>query len=121
MTMRRTVQCEPRRAVDVLVRLPEVDLVDDKAEARGHLSDHRPPAVITFGNSDGDFEMLEWTTSAPGPRLAAIVHHTDGDREYAYDRDSHIGQLVRGLDEASRRHWVLIDMKRDLKTLYRQP
>jgi hypothetical protein len=88
--------------------------VDDKAgkplaiEAR---IGKRP--ILAAGNSDGDFQMLEWTTAGKGPRLGLIVHHTDGEREFAYDRDSHVGRLDRGLDEAAARGWVLIDMKQD--------
>jgi hypothetical protein len=62
--------------------------------------------------------MLEWTTSGPGPRFALIVHHTDAGREWAYDRSSHIGALIRGLDEAPKRGWVLADMQRDWKVIY---
>jgi hypothetical protein len=72
----------------------------------------------TFGNSDGDFLMLEWTTSGKGPRFALIVHHTDDKREWAYDRGSHIGKLERGLDEASKRGWVVVDMKQDWKVIH---
>jgi phosphoserine phosphatase len=119
---RARVKYELRGQTPVLMRLPEIDLVNDKAgkPVGIHQAIGRRP-LMAFGNSDGDFEMLEWTTSASGPRLGAIVHHTDADREYAYDRDSHIGQLVRGLDEAPKRNWVVIDMKRDWKTVYRQP
>jgi hypothetical protein len=66
----------------------------------------------------GDFEMLEWVTSGPGPRLGAIVHHTDAAREWAYDRGSSIGRLERGLDEAAARRWVVVDMKHDWKQIY---
>jgi hypothetical protein len=116
------VKYELRGQTPVLMCLPEIDLIDDKAgkPAGIHQVIGRRP-VVTFGNSDGHFEMLEWTTSAPGPRLGAIVHRTVVDREDAYDRDSHIGQLVRGLDEAPQRNWVVIDMKKDWKTVYRQP
>jgi hypothetical protein len=74
--------------------------------------------TIAFGNSDGDFEMLEWTTSAAGPRLGVIVHHTDADREWAYDRESYVGQLMRGLDEGPKRGWLIVDMKTDWKSIY---
>ena len=74
--------------------------------------------IAAFGNSDGDFQMLEYTTSGPGRRVAFIVHHTDADREWAYDRGSHIGKLERGLDEAGARGWIVADMKRDWKTIY---
>jgi hypothetical protein len=69
--------------------------------------------VFAFGNSDGDFQMLEWTTAGDGARLGLLVHHTDAEREYAYDRDSSIGRLARGLDEAGERGWIVVDMKRD--------
>jgi len=74
--------------------------------------------ILSFGNSDGDFEMLEWTTAGRGARLALIVHHTDAEREWAYDRTSHVGQLARALDEAPKRGWVLVDMRRDWKIIY---
>ncbi len=69
--------------------------------------------VMAFGNSDGDYEMVRWTTSGSGPRLGAFVHHTDGEREWEYDRASHVGRLDRGLDEAAARGWVVIDMRED--------
>ena len=98
---RAKVQYEVRAGTPVLVRLPAIDLVDDKAgkPVGIHQIIGRRP-TMAFGNSDGDFEMLEWTTSASGPRFGLIVHHTDAEREWAYDRTSHIGQLARGLDEA---------------------
>ena len=114
------VRHELRNGQPVLLRLPEVDLVDDKAgKVVGiHQVIGRRP-VAAFGNSDGDFEMLEWTTSGSGPRLGVIVHHTDADREWAYDRASHIGQLTRGLDEAPKRGWVVVDMKQEWRVIYR--
>ena len=113
------VKYEVRDGTPVLVRLPELDLNDDKAgkPVGIHQVIGRRP-TIAFGNSDGDFEMLEWTTSARGPRLGVIVHHTDADREWAYDRDSHIGRLARGLDEGPKRGWVIVDMKNDWKVIY---
>jgi phosphoglycolate phosphatase-like HAD superfamily hydrolase len=98
----------------VIVKLPEVDFIDDKAGKPVGIQKFigRRPS-LAFGNSDGDFEMLEWTTSGEGPRLGLLVHHTDAEREYAYDRDSPIGQLKRGLDEAPKRGWIVIDMKSD--------
>jgi hypothetical protein len=74
--------------------------------------------IAAFGNSDGDFEMLEWSTSGAGKRFGLVVHHTDGEREWAYDRDSQIGRLSRALDEAPKRGWVVVDMKRDWKTIF---
>jgi phosphoglycolate phosphatase-like HAD superfamily hydrolase len=116
---RAKVKYEVRDGVPVLLRLPEIDLNDDKAgkPVGIHQVIGRRP-TIAFGNSDGDFEMLEWTTSAKGPRLGVIVHHTDAEREWAYDRESHIGQLVRGLDEGPKRGWVIVDMKNDWKVIY---
>ena len=113
------VKYEVRESGPVLLRLPEIDFIDDKAgkPVGIHQAIGRRP-TIAFGNSDGDFEMLEWTTSAKGPRLGVIVHHTDAAREWAYDRDSHIGQLRRGLDEGPNRGWVIVDMKRDWSVIY---
>jgi phosphoserine phosphatase len=111
---------EARDGSPVLMRLPEIDFVDDKAGKPVGIQQaigRRP--IIAFGNSDGDFEMLEWTTSGPGSRLGVIVHHTDAEREWAYDRESSIGRLARGLDEAASRGWVVVDMKREWKTIYR--
>ena len=105
---------EVRDGVPTVMKDEGIFFVDDKAgkplaiEAR---IGKRP--ILAAGNSDGDFQMLEWTTAGKGPRLGLIVHHTDGEREFAYDRDSHVGQLDRGLDEAAARGWVLIDMKQD--------
>jgi phosphoglycolate phosphatase-like HAD superfamily hydrolase len=116
---RAKVKYEVRDGVPVLLRLSEIDLNDDKAgkPVGIHQVIGRRP-TIAFGNSDGDFEMLEWTTSAKGPRLGVIVHHTDADREWAYDRESSIGRLVRGLDEGPKRGWVIVDMKADWNVIY---
>ena len=112
---------EVRNGVPVIVRLAEIDFVDDKAGKPVGIQQvigRRP--TIAFGNSDGDFEMLEWTTTAPGPRLGVIVHHTDAEREWAYDRESSIGRLVRGLDEAAARGWVVVDMKQEWARIFRR-
>jgi hypothetical protein len=74
--------------------------------------------IMAFGNSDGDQQMLQWTAAGPGSRFAAILHHTDGDREWAYDRDSHVGRLDKALDEASAKGWTVVDMKRDWKKVF---
>jgi len=110
---------EVRDGKPVIVRLPKIDFIDDKAgkPVGIHKFIGRRP-VMAFGNSDGDFQMLEWTTTGPGPRFGALVHHTDAEREYAYDRESPVGGLDRGLDEAPKRGWVLIDMARDWKRVY---
>jgi phosphoserine phosphatase len=110
---------EVRDGVPVIARLPEIDFVDDKeGKPIGiHKAIGKRP-IAAFGNSDGDFQMLEWTTSGPGARLGMIVHHDDAAREFAYDRDSHIGKLERGLDEAGARGWSLISVKDDWNTVY---
>jgi hypothetical protein len=117
---RGKLKYEVRDGKPVLVKLPEIDLVDDKGGKPVGIQQQigRRP-IAAFGNSDGDFEMLEWTTTGPGPRLAMIVHHTDADREWAYDRNSPVGKLDRALDEATRRGWTVIDMKIDWKTIFR--
>jgi phosphoglycolate phosphatase-like HAD superfamily hydrolase len=110
---------EVRDGVPVIERLAAVDLVDDKAGKPVGIQQvigRRP--IAAFGNSDGDFEMLEWTTSGPGARLGVLVRHTDADREWAYDRDSHVGALDRSLDEAATRGWIVIDMKEDWSVVY---
>jgi len=113
---------EVRDGKPVVVKTAEIDLVDDKAgkPVGIHRQIGRRP-VLAVGNSDGDFEMLEYTTSGPGPRLGVLIHHTDGEREFAYDRDSRVGRLVRGLDEAEKRNWVVVDMKDDWSTIYTEP
>jgi hypothetical protein len=110
---------ELRDGRPVIVRLPEIEFIDDKAGKPVGINRYigRRP-ILAFGNSDGDFEMLEYTTSAPGPRLGLIVHHDDGEREYAYDRKSSIGRLERGLDEAAQRGWVVVSMKDDWRTIH---
>ncbi len=103
----------------VLMRMPEVNFIDDREGKPVGIHEHigkRP--IAAFGNSDGDFQMLEWTTSGPGPRFGLIVHHDDPVREWAYDRHSAIGQLNRGLDEAAKRNWILVSMKHDWKKLF---
>jgi hypothetical protein len=74
--------------------------------------------IAAFGNSDGDYEMLAWVTSGPGRRLGLLVHHDDAEREHAYDRESHIGRLSRGLDDAASRRWVIASMKTDWSRVY---
>lgn len=105
--------------IPVLTRLPEVNFIDDKEGKPVAINQHigRRP-IAAFGNSDGDLQMLQWTTAGDGARLAAYVHHTDGDREWAYDRKSSIGQLNKGLDEAQAKGWLVVDMKKDWKKVY---
>jgi hypothetical protein len=110
---------ELREGVPTLVRLPEIDFVDDKAGKPVGIHRHvgRRP-IAAFGNSDGDLQMLQWTAAGPGPRLAAIVRHTDAEREWAYDRASKVGRLDRALDEAGARGWTVIDMRRDWRRVF---
>jgi phosphoglycolate phosphatase-like HAD superfamily hydrolase len=116
---RGKLKFEVRDGEPVLVKLPEIDLVDDgpgKPVGIEQLIGRRP--IAAFGNSDGDLQMLQWTTSGPGPRFGLIVHHTDAQREFAYDRESHIGKLDKALDEASTRGWIVVDMKQDWKKVF---
>ncbi|SIO60460.1 Phosphoserine phosphatase [Singulisphaera sp. GP187] len=102
-----------------LFRLAEINFVDDKAGKPVGIQQsigRRP--IAAFGNSDGDYEMLRWVTSGPGPRFGLIVHHTDAEREYAYDRKANVGRLVRALDEAPERGWLVMDMKRDWNVVF---
>ena len=103
----------------VLVRLPEVDFIDDKEGKPVGINSHigRRP-IAAFGNSDGDLQMLQWTDAGDGPSFCLYVHHTDAEREWAYDREGHIGRLDTGLDEATARGWTVVDMKNDWKVIY---
>ncbi len=106
-------------AKPVLMRLPQVDHIDDgpgKPVGIQKFIGRKP--IVAFGNSDGDLQMLQYVAAGPGPRLALIVHHTDGERETAYDRNSSIGKLDKALDEATARNWVVVDMKRDWKRVF---
>lgn len=110
---------EMRDGEPVIVKLPELDFIDDKAGKPVGIHRHigRRP-ILAFGNSDGDFEMLEYTTTGAGLRLGLLLHHDDAEREWAYDRDSHIGRLARGLDESPQRGWKIVSMKNDWKRVY---
>ena len=103
----------------VFTRKPELAFINDKAGKPLGILQHigRRP-VLAFGNSDGDFQMLEWTTAGEGPRLGLLLHHTDAKREWAYDRESHVGRLNRGLDEAVERGWILVDMKKEWRRVF---
>ncbi|MDP1837535.1 MAG: HAD family hydrolase [Reyranella sp.] len=105
--------------VPVLMKEAKVEFVDDgpgKPVGINHFIGRRP--VFAFGNSDGDQQMLEWTAAGTGARFMGLVHHTDAVREYAYDRQSHIGKLDKAWDEAVRRKWAVVDMKNDWKVIY---
>ncbi|GMU33242.1 MAG: hypothetical protein AMXMBFR20_11140 [Planctomycetia bacterium] len=115
---------EFRAGKPVLVKLPEIGSIDDKTgkPININLQIGRRP-LMAFGNSDGDLQMLQWTTMDHGdgntyPRFGLIVHHTDAEREWAYDRKSHVGTLDKALDEAASRGWVVVDMKRDWKRIF---
>jgi phosphoserine phosphatase len=102
-----------------LFRQPEVNFVDDGPGKPVGINSHigmRP--IAAFGNSDGDLQMLQWTTLRPGPSLGLIVHHTDAEREYAYDRKSEFGRLDKALDAAAINKWTVVDMKTDWKQIF---
>ena len=110
---------EMRGGKPVLVRLPQIDFIDDKAEKPVAINKFigRHP-IAAFGNSDGDLQMLQWTMAGEGARFALLVHHTDEAREWAYDRHSHIGRLDKALDEALEKGWTVVDMKKEWKVIY---
>ncbi len=110
---------EMRDGKPVLIRLAEINFIDDKEGKPVGINAHigRRP-IAAFGNSDGDLQMLQWTTGGEEPRLALYVHHTDPEREWAYDRTSHVGQLDKGLDEATEKGWLVVDMKADWNSIY---
>ena len=104
----------------VLRKLPELNFIDDKAGKpvgiHQYIGKH---PVFAAGNSDGDYEMLQWTTNTSGyPRFGLIVHHTDSVREWAYDRESAIGKLAKGLDDAEKNKWLIVDMAKDWIVIY---
>lgn len=110
---------EVRNGRPVLVREPKLDFIDDKEGKPVGINKfigRRP--IAAFGNSDGDFQMLEWVTAGTGPRFGLIIHHDDAEREFAYDRASAAGKLDRGLDEAPKRGWTLVSMKDDWKRVF---
>ncbi len=103
----------------VLVRMPKIDFINDKAGKPVGIYEHigRRP-ILAFGNSDSDMQMIEYTMAGEGRRLGLFVHHTDAEREYAYDRDSHVGKLEKALDVADANGWIIVDMKQDWKTVF---
>ncbi len=110
---------ELRDGKPVLVRLPELNFIDDKEGKPVGINSHigRRP-IAAFGNSDGDLQMLQWTAGGSGTSFCLYVHHTDADREWAYDRDSSVGRLDKGLVEAQAKGWTVADMKQDWKVIY---
>lgn len=107
-------QFELRNGRPAIVRLPEINFINDKADKPVAINYHigRRP-IAAFGNSDGDLQMLQWTAAGEGARFCLYIHHTDAEREWAYDRKSHIGKLDKGLDEANTKGWTVVDMKKD--------
>jgi hypothetical protein len=113
------LKLEMRDGKPVLMRLPEIDFIDDgpgKPVGIQKFIGRRP--IAAFGNSDGDLQMLQWTATGKGPGFMLLVHHTDAEREWAYDRQSPIGRLDKALDEAQKRGWTVVDMKKDWKRVF---
>jgi len=102
-----------------LIRMPKIDFINDKAGKPVGIYEHigRRP-ILAFGNSDSDMKMIEYTMAGEGRRLGLFVHHTDADREYAYDRKSHVGTLDKALDQADANDWIIVDMKKDWKSVF---
>lgn len=113
------VTYEVRDGKPLLVRQPAINFIDDKEGKPIGIHTHigRRP-IAGFGNSDGDLQMLEWTTSGARPGFALIVRHTDSEREWSYDRQSSVGRLDKALDVAAQKGWTVVDMKRDWKVVY---
>lgn len=110
---------ELRNGEPVLVRLPEIGFIDDKEGkpvAINTFIGRRP--IASFGNSDGDLQMLQWTAAGDGARFMLLVHHTDAEREWAYDKESHIGKLDQAMTEAENKGWTVVDMQQDWKQIY---
>jgi phosphoglycolate phosphatase-like HAD superfamily hydrolase len=113
------VKFEIKDGQPILVKLPEINFIDDKEGKPVGIHQFigkRP--IAAFGNSDGDLQMLQWTAAGDGKRFMLYVHHTDAEREWAYDRESSIGRLNKGLDEANEKGWTVVDMKNDWKVIY---
>jgi hypothetical protein len=103
----------------VLVKLPKVEFIDDgpgKTAGINRFIGRRP--ILAFGNSDGDQQMLQWTAAGAGARFVGLVHHTDAEHEWAYDRQSSVGKLDKALDEANAKQWTVVDMARDWKRVF---
>ena len=102
-----------------LLKLPKIEFIDDgpgKPVGINRFIGRKP--IFAFGNSDGDLQMLQYTAGGSGARFMGIVHHTDAEREYAYDRQSHVGKLDKALDEAAKRDWTVVDMKQDWNVIF---
>ena len=110
---------EIREGKPVLVRQAEIDFIDDKEGKPVGINKfigRRP--ILAFGNSDGDLEMLQWTEVGDGLTMMAIIHHTDGEREWEYDRNSLVGKLDKALDIARSQGWLIVDMKKDWRQVF---
>jgi hypothetical protein len=113
------LKLELRDGRPVLVKLAEVDLIDDRAgKPVGIQSRIGRRPIAAFGNSDGDLQMLQWATAGSGARLALFVHHDDGEREFAYDRHDRLQKFSVGWDTALARGWTVVSMKKDWKHVY---
>lgn len=112
-------QFQIREDGPVLVREAEIDFIDDKEGKPVGINSHigRRP-IAAFGNSDGDLQMLQWTAGGEGDNLMVIIHHTDEVREWAYDKDSHIGRLDKALTEAKDNDWTVVNIKEDWKVVF---
>ena len=110
---------ENEKGKPTLVRMPKIDFINDKAGKPVGIYQHigRRP-LLAFGNSDSDMQMIEYTLAGDGRRLGLFVHHTDAEREYAYDRNSHVGTLDKALDRADAMGWIIVDMQNDWKTVF---
>jgi hypothetical protein len=110
---------ENEKGKSTLVRMPKIDFINDKAGKPVGIYQHigRRP-ILAFGNSDSDMQMIEYTLAGDGRRLGLFVHHTDAEREYAYDRKSHVGTLDKALDQADAMGWIIVDMRKDWKTVF---
>ena len=112
------VRFEPVGGVPTLVRQPGMDMNDGPTKPVGIYRQIGRRPILAVGNSDGDLQMLQYTTQGPGRRLAVIVHHDDAEREFAYDRQSHIGKLDKAWDEATAKGWTVVSMKNDWAQIY---
>ena len=113
------LKLEVRDGTPVLIKLPEIDLIDDKEGKPVGIQrqiGRRP--IAAFGNSDGDLQMLQWAMAGPGARFALFVHHDDAAREFAYDRADKLQQFNKGWDEAVAKGWTVVSMKDDWKTVF---
>jgi haloacid dehalogenase-like hydrolase len=112
-------QFETQNGGPVIMRLPQISFIDDgpgkPVGIETFIGQH---PIAAFGNSDGDQQMLEWTAAGPGPHFMLLVHHTDAEREYAYDRTSSVGRLDKALDEANAKGWTVVSMKDDWKKIF---